>query len=192
MSNYLKELFKEKSLFHDILTLSDRFVSFLTVSSIFIAITGLLLPFFSFMLYGINPDFGLLLASFFLTFTVYNLNKLTDAKEDAINLPDRADFIQKNRQIIIFAVIVSFFAALFLSFLQKPSATFVILFPFVTGFVYSIKISNFRLKDIMGIKSMVVALAWAVIGTFLPLAVQSSDAVKIFMVFYFFLFKIVY
>lgn len=164
----------------------DRFIHFLTISSIFIAINCLLLVYFSFLLYEINIDFRLLLASFFVTLAVYNLNKLTDIKEDSINLLDRAEFTGKYKHYIIFAVIASFFAALYLSFLQNPSAIFIILFPFCLGFVYSIKISNFRLKDIIGVKSITVALAWAVIGTFLPVTAQSSDHIQTSLISSFF------
>jgi 4-hydroxybenzoate polyprenyltransferase len=131
--------------------------------------------YFSFLLYKIRVNFRLLLASFFVTFAVYNLNKLTDIKEDSINLLDRAEFTGKYKHYIIFAVIASFFTALYLSFLQSPIAIFIILFPFCLGFVYSIKISNFRLKDVIGVKSITVALAWTVIGTFLPTATLSYN-----------------
>lgn len=153
----------------------DKFISLLTISSIFIAINCLLLVYFSFLLYKIRVNFRLLLASFFVTFAVYNLNKLTDIKEDSINLLDRAEFTGKYKHCIIFAVIASFFTALYLSFLQSPIAIFIILFPFCLGFVYSIKISNFRLKDVIGVKSITVALAWTVIGTFLPTAALSYN-----------------
>ena len=77
--------------------LLDKFVSFLIISSIFIAIIGFLLPYFSFLLYEVRVNFNLLLASFLLTFAVYSFNKLTDIKEDSVNVPERAGFIEKNR-----------------------------------------------------------------------------------------------
>jgi len=170
--------------------LFDKFVSFLTISSIFIAITGFLLPYFSFLLYDIKVNFCLLLASFLLTFTVYNLNKLTDIKEDSVNVPERAGFIEKNKHCVIFAVVASYIAALSLSFLQNPFASSIILFPLCIGIVYSIKISSFRLKDITGIKNITIALSWAVIGTFLPLTVSFRDFIIIPLVFYFFFIRV--
>ncbi len=169
--------------------LLDKFVSFLTISSIFIAIIGFLLPYFSFLLYEVRVDFRLLIASFLLTFSVYSFNKLTDIKEDSVNVPERAGFIEKNKHYVIRAAIISYIVALSLSFLQNPFAILIILFPFCTGIVYSIKISNFRLKDITGIKNIVVALPWAVIGTFLPLAISFCDFVVILSIFYFFFIK---
>jgi 4-hydroxybenzoate polyprenyltransferase len=58
---------------------------------------------------------SLLLASFFITFAVYSINKLTDIKEDSINLVYRAEFTNKNRHSLIITVIISSFAVLYLS-----------------------------------------------------------------------------
>ena len=176
--------------FRDIYILFDKFISFLTISSLFIAINAALLVCYSFLIYNINVDFSLLLAAFFLTFTVYNLNKLSDIKEDSINLPERARFISKNKKFITYVTIISYLAALSLSFLQNFLATFVILFPFCIGLIYSIKLSNFRLKDILAVKNIVVALPWAVMGTFLPLAVLYTVLTKIMLIFYFFFIRL--
>ncbi len=170
--------------------LSDKFISFLTVSSTFIAINAALLAYFSFLLYDVKVNLNLLIASFLLTFAVYNLNKLTDIKEDSVNVPERAGFIEKNKNCIIFAVAASYVAAFTLSFLQNPLAIFIILFPFCIGIVYSIKISNFRLKDITGIKNFIIALSWAVIGTFLPLTIPFRNFILIPVIFYFFFIKV--
>lgn len=163
----------------------DKIFSFLSVSSLFIAMTGFSLPFVSFLLYGISVEFDLVLASFFITFAVYSINKLTDIKEDSINLLDRAEFTTKNWHYIIFMVIISSLAALYISLLHSLFAIFIIFFPFCVGFVYSIKIANFRLKDVFCIKSISVALAWAVVGTFIPVIVHSSDFITISAIFYF-------
>ena len=167
-----------------------NFISFLMVSSLFIAMTGFSLPFFSFLLYGISVDFGLLLASFFITFAVYSINKITDIKEDSINLVDRAEFTNKNRNYLIITIILSSFAALYLSLLHSIFAIFVIFFPFFIGLVYSIKIANFRFKDIICIKSITVALAWTVAGTFIPVIVHSFDFLTIALIFFFFSLKL--
>ena len=185
-------IFERKLFLHGFwrVTTIEDIVSFLTISSIFIAITGFLLPYFSFLLYEVKVNFNLLLASFLLTFAVYNLNKLTDVKEDSVNMPERAGFIEKNKHCVIFATITSYIIALSLSFLQNPLAIFIILFPFCTGIVYSIKLSSIRLKDITGIKNITIALSWAVIGTFLPLTVSFRDFIIIPLVFYFFFIRV--
>jgi len=63
--------------------------------------------------------------------------QLTDIKEDSINLPERAGFIGRNKKLIAYAIVISYVAALFLSFIQDRLAIFVILFPMLIGVVYS-------------------------------------------------------
>ena len=127
--------YKEVSSSKNIYAVFDNFVSYLTVSSTFIAINAALLSYFSFMVYDINPNPSLLFAAFLMTFTIYNLNKLTDIREDSINLPERAGFISRNKKLIAYAIVISYIAALSLSFLQDRLAIFVILFPMLIGVV---------------------------------------------------------
>ncbi len=168
----------------------NKFLSFLSITSIFTAIIGFTMPYFTFLLYEVKFNFQLLTASFLACFATYNLNKLTDIKEDSVNVPERAGFIEKNKPYVILATIASFSTALILAFLQKPLSIFIFLFPFFMGFIYSIKISNFRLKDITGVKNIVVAFPWAVLGTFLPLAVSFCDYTIMLLIFYFLFIKV--
>jgi 4-hydroxybenzoate polyprenyltransferase len=173
-----------------LVTTIDKFVSFLITSSLFLAIIAFLITYFSFLLYNISIDLSLPLAAFFLTLTIYNLNKLTDIKEDSINLPKRAEFIQENKNFVIYIAIFSYVVALLLAFLCNPFALFLILLPLCTGVLYSIKISNFRLKDITGIKNFIIALSCSSTFTFLPLAVSFRNLAIIMLVFYFIFVKI--
>lgn len=161
------------------------------MSSVFIGIIGALLPYFSFLLYGIDVDFSLLLSAYLLTFTVYSVDKLSNIKEDSINLTKRADFIGRHKRIITYATAFSYATALTLSFLKNLLTIFVILFPICMGLVYSIKISNFRLKDILAVKNITIAISWAVMGTFLPISVSSKSFMLIALVFYFIFIKCV-
>jgi len=170
------------------LLLSD-FALILTLSSVFIALAGFFLPFFTFLLYGIDIDSGLLVSSFLLTFTVYSLDKLSNIKEDSISLPERAGFIGRHKKIMIYITISSYMVALYLSSIKNSLALFIVLFPLFMGLIYSIKISNFRLKDILAVKNITIALSWSVVGTFLPLVVSSKTFMLIASVFYFIFIK---
>ena len=82
----------------------DKFrnlVSFLIVSSIFIGIINLLLIYFCFLLLGLALNLYILLAAFFLTFSIYNLNKLTDIAEDLVNAPERAEYVIGKEKVIL-------------------------------------------------------------------------------------------
>ena len=167
-------------------TTPDKIISFLNVSSILIALVGATKLYISFMLYEIQPDFKLICATFLLIFSTYSLNKLTDIKEDSINLPQRTAFIAKNKHYLIFMVMVSFAAALTLYFMQSLYAVVLALCPLLTGVIYSIKVRNFRLKDIIGLKSISIGMCWASGAAFLPLTVCSRSLITVCLIFYFF------
>jgi len=166
-----------------------RSVSFLTQSSLFIAINCLFLVYFSFLLYGIDEDINLLLSSFFITYTIYGLDKLSNIKEDSISLPERAGFIYRYRMIITATIAASYFFAFYLSILKNCYSLLIVHFPLLIGIIYSIKILKIRLKDITGIKNVVVALSWAVLGTFFPVTVHFKDFNEIIYIFYFIFMK---
>ncbi len=169
--------------------LFDRVVIFLSINSIFIAINCLLLVYFSFLLYSISIDLKLLLSSYLLTFTVYNLDKLSSIKEDSICMKERAGFIERHKKILTYVTVASYIIAIYLSF-SNSLALFAVLFPQIVGIIYSIKISDFRLKDITGVKNIVIALSWAVVGTFLPLENNRCNLIQILLIFYLFFTKL--
>lgn len=174
----------------DFYLLPDGIISFLAKSSIFIGINCLLLVYFSFLLYNINIDINLLFSSFLLTFTVYNFDKLSNVKEDSISLPERTGFVCKYKKVIFCATVTSYIIALLLSFLKNSLALLIVLFPLCVGIIYSIKISNFRLKDITGIKNISIAFSWSLTGTFLPLAVSFSNIIQVIFIFYFYFIRV--
>jgi 4-hydroxybenzoate polyprenyltransferase len=164
---------KENASVFFVTTTLDTIVAFLLQSSLFTAIIGTAILCFSFMLYGMPIDVLLFLSFFLTVFSVYSLNKLTDAREDAINLPDRARFMAKNRRYVALAVIVAYSSALIPALVHSVYAMLVIALPLVVGFLYSVGVSSFRLKNFKGLKNLVIASTWAVTVTLLPLTVSS-------------------
>ena len=180
----------EKSRSSVVVALLDRTISFLVETSLFIAIVGAIVLFFSFLLYAIPVDVRLLFASFLIVFSVYSIDKLDDMEEDAINVPDRARFATRHRHKIEAAVLIAVPAALLLAFSQSFYAMLVVSLPLVVGFLYSAGISAFRLKNVKhGEKSVVVATTWALVATLLPLVVVPRGVLEILLVFWFFFVK---
>ena len=145
----------------------EKSLSFLVSSSLFIATSCLLNTYFSFMLYNTKPSVALLFSAFFTMLAIYSFNKLTDKEEDAINRPERADYIQGREKPILFISIFSYIIALTLVLLEGFLTVSVVLFPLVSGYVYSVKISkNFpRLKDITGVNMSLFEQDYHVIST---------------------------
>jgi 4-hydroxybenzoate polyprenyltransferase len=78
-------------------------------------------------------------------------------------------------------------ASLTIGIMESFAAFFVLIFPLLIGLVYSIRISKSfpRLKEIVGVKSLVVALSWGVTGAFLPATMYPIPIYKAAMVFFY-------
>jgi 4-hydroxybenzoate polyprenyltransferase len=155
----------------------------LTMSnSIFLALNGALVVVFACFLYGTEISFNLVLAAFLATFSVYCLNMVTDKKEDLIN---RSETAPKKIRYCIVASAAAMFVSMALGISISFSALLILVFPLIIGCAYSIQITKSipRLKEVVGVKSVVVAFSWALTGTFLPITLQSIPAYKEVLVF---------
>ncbi len=155
---------------------------FLTTNSIFLALNASLVVLFANYLYGDHSSFPIYLAAFLSTFAVYGINKVSDTKEDSINRPES----KGKGSLYIIPSISALLVSLGIGIISGLSTLIIILAPIVIGFIYSFQISKSvpRLKEITGIKSIVVALSWAITGAFLP-AIQSTSEIKIILVFFY-------
>jgi len=172
--------------------LAGALFNFLVSTSLFLAVSGVFKLYFSFLLYGVQPRWNLLAATFFIVFSVYGINKLTDIKEDEINNPERVGYVKRFAKALKYAVVASLLLAVLLSALTGPLAVLVILFPIVAGALYSIRLipGYPRLKDITGVKNIIIAATWANGTAFLPYLVAGGISLgKVFLIYYFFFMK---
>ena len=132
----------------------------------------------------------LLIAAFCLAFAVYSWNKVTDLAEDSVNLPDGGQFIQKNRDYLLFASLESINIAVVLAFFSNPATIIVILFAFFVAFFYGMGSRKFRLKNILLLKNITIAGTMALAAVLLPLALHANIAFVVLMVVYFIFLKI--
>ncbi len=142
-------------------------LKFMTSSSLLLALNGMMVVVFGFFLYNLRIVPSLLLAAFLVTFAVYGLNKVTDKSEDSINRPETSS--SSSSYFLTFSIVSMVIG--FLIGLDQGFMAFMVLFtPVVIGVIYSVKISKSfpRLKEVVGIKSFVVAVSWALTGCFLP------------------------
>ena len=136
-------------------------------TSILLALNGVMVVVFGFFLDSATIAPPLLFAAFLVTFAVYSLNKITDKAEDSINQRETLPIASGYYLVFsIVSMIVGFLIGLFESIL----AFFVLCAPVVIGVIYSVRLSKSipRLKEIVGVKSLVVAVSWALTGCLLP------------------------
>jgi 4-hydroxybenzoate polyprenyltransferase len=172
-------------------TLKDIF-RFLSVSSIFVGSAGFFVTLAGYCLLNVVPSMLICAAVFFMTFSLYSLNKLTDMKEDAINMPERLDFLKGRRNLIIAYSVASYLLSILLTFLDDPSSVAVVLIPLIANTLYGSKLLPVlpRLKDIPVVKNLVVSVSLASATALLPAWHTMDNISTIVLVFYFILAKV--
>ena len=162
-------------------------------SSIFLSVSGVLKLYLSFLLLEVALKPMLLCAMFFVTYSVYSLNRVTDQEEDAVNMPERSALVQGNERFLLTLAIGLYIVALFLGWLESPFAALILLVPIVSGIAYSKDVFSIfgipRLKDIFLVKSLVVSFSWATCAAFLPALYLTGKFTQLWFIFPFFFIK---
>ena len=158
------------------------FPRLVTSTSVFLALNAQMVVAFSSLLYGVEVKPVILLIAFFATFSVYNINRATDRAEDFINRPETAS---RGTNFYILPSITALMLCFFLSAVVGASTLLVIAALFISSIAYSVKLlpSIPRLKEIVGVKSVLVALSWGFTGAFLPASSWPVDPLKIALTF---------
>jgi 4-hydroxybenzoate polyprenyltransferase len=145
----------------------EKFLDFLVYSNIYLAFGATCFAYTAFLFFEATPDLYILLIVFLLTFSMYNINRLTDIKEDTINVPKRAHLINKYKKILIYLIPMLLFVSIIISFYKNVLDIIFIIF--ILSLLYSVKwipkkISKRyrRFKDILLVKNIVISITWSV------------------------------
>jgi 4-hydroxybenzoate polyprenyltransferase len=122
-----------------------------------------------------------------MVFSVYSIDKLTDVKEDAINMPERVSFLKGRKRLVLSYSLFAYFLSVLLAFREDPSTIPLLFIPIASNALYSIKLVPGvpRFKDIPGMKNLFVAFSWTLVCTLLPalhLRFQSSISLLIIII----------
>jgi 4-hydroxybenzoate polyprenyltransferase len=167
--------------------------TFLRVSSIFTGITGFFVTFMAYILLGMDPEIQVCFSVFLMTFSVYSLNKLTDMKEDAVNMPERLSFLNGRKKLVLCYSLIAYAISVLLAFLDKPSTLPILFIPLASNVIYSIKLIPGipRIKDIPVMKNLFVAISWTLVCTLLPaMHLKGAPGISIQILIYFILVKL--
>jgi len=111
-----------------------------------------------------------------VTFAVYTNDRVADVDTDAVSDPDRSAFVRRHRDTLYVLASVAYGLAVAISVLGGPVALAVTLLPgvfwvaYAADWVPSVAPHFRRLKQVLLVNSLVVALAWATTLTALPVA----------------------
>lgn len=149
-------------------------LSFLVTSSVFVAVALFAVVYFSFRLIAVQPHLLLIFGLSLVTFSIYNVNKITDKEEDKVNTPDRANLIGKREHVVLALSVIAYAAALIIGvFSGKRLVVLSYLLPLISGVMYSLPMlpNGVRLKDVLFAKNIVIAASIA-LSTILLLLVS--------------------
>ncbi|MFQ3597142.1 MAG: UbiA family prenyltransferase [Chloroherpetonaceae bacterium] len=130
--------------------------------------------------FGVEVNLWCVVSVFFLTFSIYQYNRLTDDVEDAVNDPDNLTRAKSTKFLIHYVFFYALTAvALFISAFFGTAAFFTTLFIALVGFLYNEKCfpdwltkqlnGARRLKDMYIIKNLTPPIDWATAMVLLPL-----------------------
>jgi 4-hydroxybenzoate polyprenyltransferase len=108
-----------------------------------------------------------------VAFGVYTANDLADIEEDAINCPDRSSFVADHPMLVGFLAVAALAGGGGLAWAAGgPVALGAAFTPLWAALCYSLPVprGGRRLKDVFALNTALVALAWAVTVTVVPLA----------------------
>jgi 4-hydroxybenzoate polyprenyltransferase len=144
-----------------------KVLRFMTSTSLLLALNGMMVVIFGFLLYSFTIVPPLLLAAFLVTFGVYGLNNVTDKAEDLVN---RSENLPCASGYYLVLSVASMIIGFLIGLLEGTAAFIILLTPVIIGVIYSVRISKSipRLKEIVGVKSLVIAASWALTGCLLP------------------------
>ncbi|ELZ91927.1 prenyltransferase [Haloferax mucosum ATCC BAA-1512] len=148
-------------------------------SSVFLGIATIGEIYVASSLAGIGPN-AALVVGFLITVGIYNFDKLADLDADETNYAGRTAFIAAHPKVYTalsaLAIVGALGVAIYRGGLYGLGLT---LFPGVVAVFYSLPLlpipSADRLKDIFLVNTATVALAWAVLVAFVPLAVAATE-----------------
>jgi len=171
------------------------FFSILTIllfSNVYLSLGALCLCYACTRLQGIDHFLPHGLIAYFYVQSMHIFNNLTGRRADRYNDPDKALFYDKNKLILAALAILSAIAGIIMSMASGLIIFLLFLLMSLIGLLYNIRIisrgfmgiKSERIKDIPASKTILIALAWAMVTTFFaPLSVYGFTTVSSLFVF---------
>lgn len=161
----------------------ETIVDFLVESTLYLSVGAVSMCYTSQVFQGLGPSATVLFIAFLYVFAVHVFNRYNERLKDEFSDPARTRFFRDHgKPLIIFAVLASGFA-LYLSFVLGYMPFIFLLFSYLMGAIYSLRIvpERFqpfikykRIKDFPGSKDFLVALAWAWVIVMIPFLIQQE------------------
>jgi 4-hydroxybenzoate polyprenyltransferase len=170
---------------------------FLLYTSLFVGAAAVGMAYTSCFIQGVVWTSEVAAVMFMIAFSVYNLNRKTDEAEDEINHERRFRITKKFQRHLVAAAVAAYLIALIIAGLHGEAALCVAAVPLVSGIFYSVPVlpqgwRYRRLKEIPVMKNLVVAGAWGLSISLLPVYLSASAPTTATLVTFMFIFSYVF
>jgi (E)-4-hydroxy-3-methyl-but-2-enyl pyrophosphate reductase len=171
----IKHLIKMRQ--NKLLILLEKIGDFIVGSSMYLSLGAVSVGYGSLVFQGIKPSATILSIIFLYIFSVHIFNRYTEKVEDEFYDSIKARIFKKFGKAFIATAIIASVISLYLSYLLGMRDFVLLLFSYMMGIIYSLKIvperlhhitEYKRLKDFPGSKDVFVALAWAWVIVLIP------------------------
>jgi len=151
---------------------------FLVESTLYLSLGAVSMCYSSLVFQGLRPSATVLFIAFFYVIAVHTFNRYNERLKDEFSDPARTRFFRDYRKVLIAGAAVASLAALSLSYLLGLTDFFLLLFSYLMGIIYTIRIvpeklqpliKYKRLKDLPGSKDFLVSMAWAWVIVLIPM-----------------------
>ncbi|MDD2604729.1 MAG: 4-hydroxy-3-methylbut-2-enyl diphosphate reductase [Desulfobacteraceae bacterium] len=156
-----------------------RFQQILLRANTYVAVGAGGLCYACIQLQRLDPVWPLVLLAALYVQSMHVLNNLTGQKEDRYNDPGRAHFYQSHRFALAMLALVSGGLGLLMAFQAGIEAFIVLAVMSLLGLSYNLNLVPARagwrirrIRDLPGSKTLLIALAWAIVAAILPALAQ--------------------
>ncbi len=171
---------------------------FIMYSSLYLSFAAIAMAYVSSVLQQLPVSPEACLIMFLISFSVYNMNRKTDEKEDEINHSERYAFTKRYTNALLALSFVAYALAFLIAWGFGVTAMAITAVPLLSGILYSVPLlpEGFRfrrMKDIPAVKNLLVGIAWAIPIAMLPAVCTGSlfGTMTIVVGFLFFLLTVI-
>lgn len=148
----------------------------LLLTNIYVSIGAGSLCYACTMLQGISRFLPYVIISVLYVQSMHILNHLTGSDSDRYNDPDRASFYKKHKVFLTALAVISGSAGLITAYTMGPVAFLILFIMSILGLSYNLRLlpkrftgnRYFRIRDIPGSKTFLIAMAWGIVTSILP------------------------
>jgi len=146
-------------------------------STLYLSIGAVSMCYLSLIFLCDRPSSTILLITFFYVFGVHVFNRYNERLKDEFSDPARTRFFRDYGKSLIISAMIASFVCLYLSFLLGTRDFILLMFSYLMGILYGLRIVPERLqhlthykrfRDLPGSKDIFISLAWAWVIVIIP------------------------